>query len=217
MVDQPTLTVVSRAGVGSGASRKLRRQGMVPAVVYGHGDPAAVAVEAAHFQRIVSPEQFGSQIVHLQVDARDAGLALVKSVQLNTLTHQLLSIELQRVSSQERLHVSVAIVLEGEPAGARGGGVLEQFMHSVNLRCRATDVPAALHFDISPLHVGDSVHVAQLALPADCELLDKPDDVVVMLAPPTKMALEEPAVTEGGVTGPELTGEAQQDDSQLAT
>lgn len=211
MSTRPQLKVTKRQGTGSGVARKLRRAGQIPAVLYGHGDPVPVAIDLTEFRHHVSPAQYGSIVVNLFLDGVESGAALVKTVQANPLRHTLLSVELQRVALDDRISVIVPIELHGEPAGARAGGVLEQAMHALNLRCRAGDVPAHITYDVSMLQVGDTIHTAQLALPAQCELLGSAEDVVAVMLTPTVPATEEPVVITSE-TGPELTGEREKTD-----
>jgi large subunit ribosomal protein L25 len=216
MSDQPTLSVQSRAQVGSGAARQLRRQGRTPAVLYGRGAPQPVTLSATDFRHAVPVDRYGSQMVRLLLDEQDAGIALVKAVQVNPLNRQVLSIDLQRVFMEDYVQITVPVILVGEPAEARRGGVLDQLAHAISLRCRVSDVPANITFDVSALEIGDAVRSGQLALPPNSELLDPPDQVIATLAPPTVPVLEEQMIITEGVTGPELTGDKQQDDSQLA-
>jgi large subunit ribosomal protein L25 len=216
MTEHVTITLLPRTGDGSGAARRLRRQGLAPGIVYAHGDTLEVAVDAHAFVHAVPPEHFGSAMVRLVLDGRDQGTALVKSVQFNPLTRQVLNIEFQRVVMDDRVQVSIPVVLRGEAEDQRRGGVVEQFARSVTLKCRVSDVPEAITFDISAMEIGDAVRAGQLALPMACELVSSSDEVIVSLAPPTVPVGEEPMTIPEGVTGPELTGDKQKDDSQLA-
>ena len=131
MSEQPTLSVQSRARVGSASARRLRREGLIPAVVYGHSEPQAVALSVSEFVHTVPVAQYGSLMVRLVVDGKDTGAALVKAVQTNPLSRLVLSVDLQRVSMDEQVHVSVPVVLAGEPTDVRHGGVLDQMVHSI--------------------------------------------------------------------------------------
>jgi large subunit ribosomal protein L25 len=199
------IALESRTGVGSAEARRLRHAGRVPGVLYGHGTPTLVSVDAAALGHTVTPAQYGAAIVPISLDGRPAGDALVKAVQVHTLSRRILSLELQRVTADDRVQVSVPVALDGAlPTGA----VLEQMQHNVPLRCQASAVPEALTFDITVLGVGDVLHAAQLALPSACELLVNPDEVIAVIAGPTIPALEEPVRVEP-VSGPMLTGEKQ--------
>ncbi|HEY3377608.1 MAG TPA: 50S ribosomal protein L25 [Armatimonadota bacterium] len=212
MSDQLSLEIASRANPGSASSRKLRRAGRLPATLYGHGTAESVSLDLLAFRREITPDHYGAVVVHLTQGETSVGTALVKSVQVDTIKHQLLHVDLQRVDAADRIHVVVPVVLQGEPDAVRLGGVLEQAVHTINLRCRADDVPAQISYDVTPLGIGDAVHAEQLALPAGSELLERPDDVIAVILAPTVPALEEAVNVEPAVSGPELVGEKQKED-----
>lgn len=207
MAGQPTLKIEPRPGVGSGDARKLRRQGRIPAVLYGHGEPEPVSLDLAEFRHAVTPEHYGSFIVRVRRGGKDAGVALVKAVQATALGRRVLSVDLQRVTLDEQVHVAVPVVLEGTPEGARAGGVLEQAVHAINLRCQARNVPQQITHDISHMNLGDSIHVRDLAVPANTEVLDNPEEMIaVLLAPTVPVAAELPeAVAEAAEKKEEAT------------
>lgn len=210
MTDQPTLAVTTRARVGSHTSRQLRRRGQVPAVLYGHGaEPLPVLLDATEFRHTVASSHYGSQMVMLQLDGHEAGMALVKAVQLDTLHRQVLAVDLQRVHMDERVQVSVPIMLVGELAPS--GAALEHMLHAINLRCGASDVPTELQFDISTLEIGEVLRVSQFPLPPGAELLDDPQETVAIVAAPSLPVLGQAQVPISESAGPELTGEAQQE------
>lgn len=211
MPDHVTLQFETRTGSGSRDARKLRRAGRIPGTLFGHGDSQAITLETTSFRRQIKPDRYGSTMVTL-TDGHQSETALVKEVQTDTLKNEVLHISLQRVEAGDRVSISVPVLLHGEPLGVRAGGVLEQMVHSVDLRCGADQVPSHLDYDVSMLNVNDNVHAAQLALPAGVELLDHADEMIAVVLAPTVPALEEPTRVEPGVTGPELTGDKQQED-----
>lgn len=219
MSEQQVLELETRTGMGSHAVKKYRRQGMAPGIIYGHGDESLPVLTNAHtFRKVVAVGQYGSQVVKLNLDGREAGSALVKGVQINTVSRQILNIDFMRVSSEDRVNVSVSVVVEGESLNARTGAVVEQLFHSVSLRCSAFEVPTQITIDVSQMQIGDSVHAGQLPLPSGAELHQSADDVILLVAPPTKVAVEEPVEvealsTEEGGVGPALTGEKQTEDT----
>ncbi|MHB9132548.1 MAG: 50S ribosomal protein L25 [Armatimonadota bacterium] len=177
----PTLTCTSRTSIGSNAVRKLLQQGLLPATIYGHGAPASLVMEQRDFIIACRTGHSGSQIMRLTVDGQDGGLALVKNVQRHVTKYTPVHLDLQRISLQEKLHITVSIVLEGEAAGVALGGVLEMNTHALNLRCAATAVPESITHDISDLQVGGTLLAGQLVLPEGCELLDRADELVAVI------------------------------------
>ncbi len=208
MAEQPVLAVEARTSVGSNTARQIRRAGRIPGILYGHGTEQPISLDAHDFSTHVPPSHYGSFVVQVSLDGKSVGAALVAAVQVNTLRRQILHVDLQRVSSSDRVHVSVPVVLTGEPAAVRAGGVLEQFNHAVNLRCGAFEVPEQILYDITPLQLGDALHAGQLALPADAELLDKPDEVIALIVPPTVPVSEEAIVMQPEVSSVEVTEES---------
>jgi len=213
MADQVTLALISRTGVGSNATRKLRRQGLAPGNLFGHGESRNVAVDAHDFRMAVPVEHYGSQLVRLTLDGKDAGAALVKNVQVNTLSRDILNIDFQRVQMEDRVTVPVSVVTVGEPADTRAGARLEQFAHSVAVRCGAFDVPEQITVDVSNMHIGDSVHASELPLPPGVELAETPEEVVIHVAAPAKPVLEQEAA-ETEATGPTVAGGKQKDEAE---
>lgn len=176
-----TLAAFPRDARGSGPAHRLRKQGRIPASLMGHGAPQSLTLDAHDFARIVPPGKYGSAIVRVQIDGRDAGLALVKSVQVNTLRREILSVELQRVNLEQAVTVHVPIVLEGDAIGIAHGGLLETTLHSVSLKCRAAEVPAQITHDISALDLEETVLARDLDIPNGCELVALPDECVAVI------------------------------------
>ena len=180
MTTYPVLSCSLRDSFGGAASRRMRLQGQVPAIVYGHGESVSLTLERRHFSSI-EQALAGAQIVRLSIDGVDGGLALVKKVQRDVLKRIPSHIDLQRVSLQQSLQVSVSIVLDGDAAGVLLGGVLEMTMHALNLRCAASAVPEVLRHDITNLQVGEPLLAGHLQLPEGCELLDRAEECIAVI------------------------------------
>lgn len=192
MPTYPTLTCSLRTGIGSNAARQLRQQGLLPATVFGHGAPVSLVLDQHHFITIERKCNSASQFVNLSIDGQDGGLALVKTVQRNSLKKTPLHLDLQRISLQEQLHVAVSVVLKGEPIGVQKGGMLEIAVHALNLSCAAGVVPDSLTYDISTMEIGDILEASAFVLPKGCTLLDSPIECVALIRQPV-LAEETPA------------------------
>ncbi len=188
MTTYPTLTCSLRTDTGSNAARKLRHQGLLPASVFGHGASVSLVLDRHHFGLMEHASHSGSQLVNLTIDGQDSGLALVKAVQRDTLRHTPLHVDFQRISLQEQLHVTVSVVLEGEAAGAKEGGMLEIIMHALHLSCAAGVVPDSLTYNISAMAIGDTLEAGAFVLPAGCTLLDRPEECVALIRQPIRTA-----------------------------
>ncbi|MCX7598808.1 MAG: 50S ribosomal protein L25 [Armatimonadetes bacterium] len=185
----------SRADTGKGAARKFRAAGQVPGVVYGAGrEPQPIVVARETLERIA---RLGTNVVlELCVDGQsppEGVAAMVKAVEHHPVTRAPLSVDFQWVSLTRVVHVSVPVVLTGSPEGVRlEGGVLEQLLHDVEIRCLPTNIPPELTVDVTHLKVHESVHVRDLALPEGVEIVTDPDAAVATIVPP-RIQVEEAA------------------------
>jgi large subunit ribosomal protein L25 len=168
----------------------MRHQGLLLATVYGHGVPVSLVLDQHHFGAIARESSSGSQIVTLSIDGKEGGLALVKNVQRDALKKTPLHLDLQRISLQQQLHVTVSVVLEGEPVGLQEGGMLEIAMHSLHLSCAAGAVPDKVTHDISAMHMGDTLEASAFVLPEGSILLDRPEECVALIRQPRTAPVE---------------------------
>lgn len=191
MAVYPTLNCSLRPNLGSNAARKLRQQGLLPASVYGHGDPVSLTARQHDYSVIAHASHSGSQLVNLIIEGQDGGLVLVKSVLRDPIKQTLMHLELQRVSLQEELQATVAVVLTGEPLGVKEGGMLETQMHALHLRCAASLVPDNVTYDISAMQIGDTLKAGAFELPTGCTLIDRPEECVALIRAPIRVAATE--------------------------
>lgn len=197
---QVSLTARVRTEVGKTAARKLRAAGLVPAVIYGKGvDPLPVSVEAAAFARAVPESAWHSTLINLQVEhpggdggngrSAETRTVIVADVQRNPLRsgpESLLAIDFHQISLQETIRAHVPIVAVGESPGVKLGGVLEYILHEVEVECLPTVLPDHLEADISQMEIGDSFRVRDLKVAPEVKVLEPEDEVLLVVAPPTK-------------------------------
>jgi large subunit ribosomal protein L25 len=185
------LEVESRQAAGKGAARRLRAQGKVPAVIYGHGqETVSVSVDAARFNEV----QAGSHAVITLKEVSGAGKwdAIIKSVALGKMRRNLLHVDFQRVLMNEKIKASVLLRFEGEPRGVKDGGVLQHIIWDLEVQALPGDLPDALTADISSLGVGESLSLGDLELPPGVEVVLPPETAVVSVVAP-RSAVEEEA------------------------
>ena len=202
------LTGSRREDLGKGGARKARAAGLIPGILYGHGEvPVPVAVGARDFQLAIAKSEGRNPIVNLNVGGSDF-TALIRDVQYDPITHGVLHLDFQHISLTERIEVEVTIHLIGLPIGVKdAGGILEQILRNVEVRCLPTAIPSSLDIDVTHLAIGDSVHVRDLKV-QDLEILTELDATVATVVPPTVMEekpAEEVAATE--TAEPELSVE----------
>jgi large subunit ribosomal protein L25 len=193
------LNVALRSGLGKRAMRRLREQGRTPAVLYGHGlDNVNLSICSRELGAVV---RHGAKLVDVRGDVTDS--ALVKSVQWNTFGTEVLHVDLTRVSAEEAVDVTVAVTLVGEAPGVKAGGIIEHFLHEVEIRCPAGALPDRFAVRINELQVGGTILAKDIKLPAGAELLSDPDAVVCHCEMPLAME-EEPVPAAEGAAEPEL-------------
>jgi large subunit ribosomal protein L25 len=199
-----TLTAQPREGRGKRVAAKLRKQGLVPAIVYGHKEAtAAVTLPQVDLERALRNHV---RVVDLQTDGKTE-TALIREVQYDHLGKEILHVDFERHSKDERIHVDVPLELRGTPTGLGAGVVLDQPLHSLEVECLVIAVPESIRVRIEGLQLGHAIHVKELQLPEGVVALADPDAVVVQL----KAALPEPeaVAAEPGVAGaaePEIVG-----------
>ncbi len=153
---------------GTSASRRLRRAGMVPGIVYG-GEAAPTVIETHHNDLLLKmkKEAFHASIITLNVDGKKQQV-LLRDYQMHAYKQQILHIDFQRVDATHELHVKVPLHFLNEetaPGVKLNGGLVNHVMTEIDIQCLAADLPEFIEVDIGALNVGDSIHVSQLVLP----------------------------------------------------
>lgn len=197
-----TLSARVRAEHGKGAARALRRQGLIPANVYGRGDASqSLAVDALELSKLLSSISVENTLIDLRVEGAQPTRALIREVQRHPSRPLLLHLDLQLVHAGERLILDVPVRLDGIPVGVRDdGGALQQTLYELSVECLPADIPEVVEIDISGMRIGDAVHVRDITL-ANAKVLNDADLAICAVAAPTAAALPETAVAEGTVGG----------------
>lgn len=196
-----TLNVKVRGETGSARMRRLRNTGAVPAILYGHGE-ANVNLAVGH-KELMAAVRHGGKLVALKGDVSDS--ALVRQVQWDTYSKEIIHVDLMRVDPNEMVNTTVRLELKGTPAGAAEGGVLQFITHEIEIECPAMKIPEKIVVSVVDLKLNAAIHVSEVKLPEGAKLITHGEDVVVQCLTPKK---EEEAPVPGaeGVTGvePEL-------------
>ncbi|MCL6451548.1 MAG: 50S ribosomal protein L25 [Acetobacteraceae bacterium] len=201
-------------GTGKSEARRLRREGYVPAVLYGHGVPGvALKVDQKELARVVQSAGGRSVLVRLQVkgEGGPSRTVMLKELQRHPIRGSLVHCDFYQVSLTERVHVPVPVVLVGEEEAKKAGGMVQHQMREVMVECLPTDIPERFTVDVSALGVGHHVSVSQLEVPPGVRLLSPGDEVVVtVLAPKAEEVPEAPAREEAAAPAgaPPAEGEA---------
>ena len=206
------LTGSLRERSGKGPARQARRAGRIPAILYGHGQAAlSVAVETRDFINAMRQIEGGNMIVSLKLESGER-TALVREVQRDPLSHEILHLDFQEVSLTEKVRVEVNVHLVGAPKGVKEGGILEAITRQVEVECLATAIPGSLDVDVSDLAIGDSVHVRDLQAEGVTVLTD-PDQTIATVVPPTvyEAPAAEAAVAAPTAEEPEVIGKGKEE------
>lgn len=173
-----SLEVVKRPETGSRASRRLRKQGMVPAVLYGHGEK--VVDLAAKREALEAVIRHGGRVVDLHGAIKES--ALIRELQWDTFGIEPVHVDFLRVSKSDRVKVKVPIDLRGDAPGHRAGGTVNLVLHEIEIECTPDQIPEKIHAQVGKLEVGGFVKVRDLELPKGAKALVEADDVVVTCA-----------------------------------
>ncbi len=188
------LTAQVRALSGKGAARKLRAQGLVPAVLYGDTkqDINLVVPEKA-MNRLLS-----ASLIDVMIEGESkARPVIIKEVQKDPVSNQLLHVDLMQVSLDQPIATLVPLTLINEDQRENDGGILEHILREVEVTCLPTQIPEFIEVDVAGLKMLDSLRVADLVTPEGVEVTTSPDEVVVTVSAPAKQVEEEETAEDG--------------------
>ncbi len=202
MSDALTLPAEARERAGKGASRALRREGRVPAVIYGgNEEPTTIHVEAKELSRQLGTGHFMNSIVMIELDGKSLR-TLPKDVAFHPVKDTPMHADFLRLAKGSTIDVSVPVVFINEEAspGLKKGAVLNMVRHELELVCDADKIPAEIEIDVTGLDVGDSIHISHVKLPEGSEsaITDRDFTIATIVAPSAlKRAESEAAASEG--------------------
>jgi large subunit ribosomal protein L25 len=193
------LTVQDRESKGSAESRRLRKQGLIPGVLYGGGqDPHPFCVPERELRRVLTGDGGLHAILDVIVDGGKARPSILKSYQQDPLRGTLTHIDLQEVRLDQPIQARVVIELVGEPVGVTEGGVLSQVNREITVEALPMEIPEHLDLDVTGMAIGDTVRLAELPVQEGVKFLDDPDETVLAtVTMPTRFVEPEPEEVEG--------------------
>lgn len=198
MAQQVLLQAERRSGTGKGAARTLRRDGKIPAVIYGHNRAAeALAVDKATFTKLLSGITAQSTILDVAIDGKAPVKALIRELQRNPLRNtEVLHLDLYEVRADEKITLEVPVHLSGTADGVRNfGGVLDQVLHRLQIRVFPADIPASIDLDVTNLAIGKSMFVRDVKVDK-VEILNDGNLPVCSVVAPRAEEVVAPVVTE---------------------
>ncbi len=216
MSEQLTLSAETRERVGKGASRALRREGRVPAVIYGNKqDPVSIHLEEKALMKALMTGHFMNSVVMIDGAAKSAIRTLPKDVTFDVVTDRPVHVDFLRISEHATVTVAVPVSFQNEEAspGLKKGGVLNVVRHELELVCDASSIPDQIEIDLTGLEVGDSLHISAVTLPkgVTSAITDRDFTIATVVAPSALKSEEGDTTTEAATD--EVPATEQSDDA----
>ena len=200
------LQVRERERVGTRESRRMRRDGLIPGVLYGRNEPHAISVPERELRRALTGGQGLHTILDIVLEGqKSTHPSILKEYQQDPIKGRLIHVDLQEVRLDRPITASVTISLVGgeDAPGVREGGVISQVQREVNVEALPMEVPEHLDLDVSGMEMGDTLRLADLRVPDGATMLDDPETVLATLTMPTRVVEPEVEVEEEAVEGEE--------------
>src|SRR5438034_6393624 len=181
------LTVTQREGKGKQAAKRLRREGQIPAILYGGATPQPIAVDPKAVLKMIHGHEGTTQLLSLRFDggAASSRMAIIRDMQFDPVSEDLLHVDLQEVAADRAITVRVAVHPVGEAVGVRDTyGILNLVLHELEISCLPTNIPQRVDADVSGLAIGDVLTVRDLVAPEGVRILNDPGQAIATVAPP---------------------------------
>ena len=182
------LSAQSRKELSKSYTKKLRREGKVPATLYGRGiDSKSIELSGDDLARLLKIPGGRLSLIDLKVDGKSAKAypVMIQTIQRDPISKKPIHVDFHRVSLDEPVHASVPVVLVGEAPGLKEGGILEQFTRELEVRALPDHIPSHIDVDVSGLELGQAIHVGEVAVPEGVEVIGPvPDNVVATVRMP---------------------------------
>lgn len=209
-----TLEVTRREETGKEVAKKLRRDGKVPAVVYGgRKDPVAITVDRKAVSELVTKSEHGVRSVFLlkMAGSDQQRHAMIKEITIDPISRKMKHIDFVRVVMDELIKVTVPVHITGTAIGVKEGGILDWQVREVHIETLPTSIPDTIDVDVSALNGHDYLRVKDLQLPEGARILDDPERVVVGVTH-AKAEVVDPALAEAAVAEPEVIKKGKEED-----
>jgi large subunit ribosomal protein L25 len=220
-MDKVSIVVQKRDVTGTRNAKRLRKSGLIPGVLYGHGKAATViAVDPRALRTALSTSAGTHAVLEVSFEGQKASHhAIVKELELDRVKSTVIHFDLQEIRLDETIETTVTVNFIGEAKGVKTGGMLDESTREVNVRGLVTAIPEHFELDISDLDVNDTAKIADLVAPEGIEILDDLDQVICSVLPPRKVEEEveegaEEAVAEGAEGAePEIVGKTDKEEA----
>jgi large subunit ribosomal protein L25 len=180
MAKKTTLKAETRARTGSGLLKQMRREGWLPSVIYGRGtENKNLKVDAKTFAELLAHSSSENIVVNLDIQGEGTRLAFLQSIQHDPLSGAALHADFRAIDENTAITAHIPASLNGECPGVKAGGVIEQYVHAIEITCLPNDLPETIDIDLSGLQLGDSLHIGDIKYPKGVTPTSAADVVVV--------------------------------------
>jgi large subunit ribosomal protein L25 len=203
------LTVTPRDGKGKQAAKRLRREGRIPAVLYGGAQPQDISVDPKAVLKMIHGHEGSTQLLNVTFEG-DGGarMAIIRDMQFDPVSEDLLHVDLQEVRADRAITVRVAVHPVGEAIGVKDTkGILNLVMHELDVSCLPTNIPERIDADVTNLAIGDVLTVADLTAPAGVRILNDPGQAIATVSPPMAEEVVAPVAAAATTAEPEVLTE----------
>lgn len=196
MAKKTSLKAAPRARTGSGRLNQMRREGWVPSVIYGRGtDNINLKVDAKTFADVLAHSSSENILVNLEIEGHGTRLAFLQAIQHDSLSGVTLHADFREIDENTPIVAHIPTHLNGECVGVKAGGLVEQYVHAIEISCLPNDLPETIEVDISSLEIGASLHIGDITLPAGVRATHAAEVVVAHIGKPAAAISEAAAGT----------------------
>ena len=194
MAKKITLKAAPRLRSGSGKLKQMRREGWLPSVVYGRGvENSNLKIDSKTFAELLAHSSSDSILINLDVEGEGVRSVFLKTIQHDPLTGHALHVDFLAVNDKTEITANIPVHLTGEAIGVKGGGILEQYAHTLEITCLPDALPDTIDVDITALKLGESLHIGDMKLPAGVKPTHAAEVVVAHIGKPAALVAEEAA------------------------
>ena len=202
------LKAEKRLEKGKGAARTLRRQGLLPGVLYKKDSSTPIKLQRKEFVKLMSSGIAEHTLIAMELTDNKSNktehLSLIKDYQLDPVRNELLHVDFIEISMEKKIKITIPVVIIKEPIGIKKGGIMQQIMRELQIECLPADIPDKIEVDASALDIGHSLHVRDIAVREGLKILSDPQAVTVTVSAPVVEEVAPAAVAEVAPTEPEL-------------
>lgn len=211
-MEELVLKAKKRTEKGTGVAKRLRRQGLVPGILYGGSEVVPLTFAFKDLQKILSTKSGENTIFQLNIEGAEnrERNVIVRELQSEPVKGGVLHADFYEISMDKEITVSVEIVLEGEPVGvSEEGGMLNHLLREIEIECLPTNIPESIKVDVTELRIGDVLHLKDISIPAGVKVLEEPEEAIVSVTAIVE-EVEAPPEEEEAVEGEEAKEEAKE-------